>query len=290
MQMESSLQRAKELQQKWTVLASRPHLLPVDLVTDLQSRSAAVSKAAQKAIVAQEAAASEVYTHSQQIELPLATLVLNLDDRVTYLEAAVERLEAELARHYSQEGSLFLREMGKQMQNKLARLCVPDIITPFGAKHITLKAIPRRKDVKDLTKYNDVVSQFAGLEEGLAALREVGVETAHPFQRPSKNGQPHSRPVTGDYLSVLFDAHFSEDVETKAHVLSVKECLLTLADELHEPVFVDTATDSSLASISHTYTNCVTLSIYYMILAKLFALTVLHMIDCHTCLEALYIS
>eukprot|EP00953_Heterococcus_sp_UTEX-ZZ885_P015916 8963-Heterococcus_DN1.PRE.2 len=56
--------------------------------------------------------------------------------------------------------------MGTQMQNKLARLCVPDSTTPCAAKHMTLTKIPKRRGLKNMIAYNDILAQHVGLKEG----------------------------------------------------------------------------------------------------------------------------
>jgi hypothetical protein len=136
--------------------------------------------------------------------------------------------------------------MGVQMQNKPARLCVPDITTPYAAKHITLKSIPKRRSRKNMTVYNDIIAQHIGLEEALEALKTVvnlPVTVAeYSLQHSCKNDLQESKPITvsGDYLNVLIEQHFGDaDEETIANVQSVKECLPWLADKLQESLFVD---------------------------------------------------
>lgn len=167
-------------------------------------------------------------THGSAINDVLG-LILTLDERFL-------RLEAELAHHCQQEGTLFLREMGRQMQNKLARLCVPGVTTAVAAKHITLRSIPERRGVVNLTEYNQILAEFPGLKQGLGALKNLGVPTAHSFECSGE-----SRPVTGEYLNVLIQKHFGDaDEETQVNVQSVRRCLLTLAGKLREPIFVIT--------------------------------------------------
>eukprot|EP00953_Heterococcus_sp_UTEX-ZZ885_P026257 14199-Heterococcus_DN1.PRE.1 len=116
--------------------------------------------------------------------------------------------------------------MGTQMQNKLARLCVPDSTTPCAAKHMTLTKIPKRRGLKNMIAYNDILAQHVGLKEG--------------YRRHSDSAAKDIRLVTGDYLDAVIQQHFdTADDETIANLQSPKNCLLNAAEKLQESLSAD---------------------------------------------------
>eukprot|EP00611_Tribonema_gayanum_P016231 TRINITY_DN2830_c0_g1_i2.p1 TRINITY_DN2830_c0_g1~~TRINITY_DN2830_c0_g1_i2.p1 ORF type:complete len:145 (+),score=22.43 TRINITY_DN2830_c0_g1_i2:252-686(+) len=119
------------------------------------------------------------------------------------------------------EGSLCLQEMALQVENKLARLCIPSVTTPMQALYISLQQIKKRKNV-DAALLEELLAAFPGVEDGLTTLSELGVFAGRPQWRLLENHSTEARRETPQFLAAVVE-HFFDGVceETKDNVLSV---------------------------------------------------------------------
>ena len=149
-------------------------------------------------------------------------VALDLSKRVDALSKRVDALEED-------KDLLVLRELGSQCENKLYRLCVK---VPLSAKEVRFASLPRlRKDKRlDEPLLKHYVSNWTGMEDGLAALKEMGgLAVAHPLQGASPSKEE---------LVSLVDKHAGPLV--KSDVLQVIAVLVDAAEKLEEPLFVPT--------------------------------------------------
>ena len=80
------------------------------------------------------------------------------------------------------------------------------------------------------TALQGLLGTFAGLEDGLEVLKELGKPIAHP----------QSLPVSPDALATAIEAAFTTVDPARQDVEAVLQCLQFLADDMSETLFVTT--------------------------------------------------
>ena len=156
-------------------------------------------------------------------------VAIDLSKRVEALEGDKVNLSKRVDALEEDTDLLVLRELGSQCENKLYRLCVK---VPLSAKEVRFASLPRLRKDKRLDKplLKHYVSTWTGMEDGLAALKQMGgLAVAHPLQGAS--------PSKEDLVS-LVDKHAGPLV--KSDVLQVIAVLVDAAEKLVEPLFVPT--------------------------------------------------
>lgn len=156
-------------------------------------------------------------------------VALDLSKRVDGLEGDNLDLRKRVIALESDSALLVLREISSQFENKLYRLC---LTIPMSAKEVIYGSLARLKKDKRLDPplLQHFFDKWKGMEDGLLALKEMGgLAVAHPRQSVSPSREE---------LVSLVKQHASPLV--KADVLEVIEALVYAANELKEPLFIET--------------------------------------------------
>jgi hypothetical protein len=156
-----------------------------------------------------------------------------LEDRVVELEERIALLEERTSELEDEQSALYLREIAVQFENKLHRRYANDkSLTPTDVVHATFARIAANEAGKlDESSLRPYLNEHKLLGDGIAALKHLGTSTAHPHLL-------QGRGVRGDDLRVMIDTSTLGAFKVDAH--EVLDCLIDLAAELGETIFVQT--------------------------------------------------
>jgi hypothetical protein len=165
----------------------------------------------------------------------LLDVVLRSEERIAELEERIAKLEERTAELEGEQSALYLREIAAQFENKLHRRYANNkSLAPIDVIHATFARITANEAGKlDESSLRPYLNKHKQLGDGIAALKHSGTHTAHPhlFQ---------GRGVTEEDLRGLIDTSTLGAFKVDAH--EVLDCLIELAVELEETLFVQTVT------------------------------------------------
>mmetsp|Transcript_25996 Transcript_25996/g.56669 ORF Transcript_25996/g.56669 Transcript_25996/m.56669 type:complete len:237 (-) Transcript_25996:503-1213(-) len=140
--------------------------------------------------------------------------IIALEGRISALETAFHKFKEE-------HSVLLLRQMGYQLQNKIARRVLPGNPTPYDVRHETLPRLKKckKKDEQLMQAYLENYD----IENGIDALNTLGVPIAHPEQHRRADGQQEL--VTVEVLADLVQQHFKGSTALES-VQDVLACLV----------------------------------------------------------------
>ena len=234
------IQRIKDLQQQHSgTFPSNVRQELVEQFSSLEFLFTALSQGAPPSPTAVAAAVLDGITTQEVLWSAIVALeerLSKLEDQLQSFRIDQQELEGQLQSFRIDHQKLVLRQVGSQLENKLARRCIPDIITPYAARHTTFNRIKSHKG-RDEAYVLQLKSSFPDLEAGIEALNELAVPVAHPERMKMEPGP--DVPITFGLLESLTLTHFdgSDALEPVQQVLA---CLKAVSEELAEPPFVDT--------------------------------------------------
>ncbi|EFJ46055.1 hypothetical protein VOLCADRAFT_93557 [Volvox carteri f. nagariensis] len=158
-------------------------------------------------------------------------------DALIVLEGRLSKVEAQLVQLQQDHNKLLLLQMASQAENKFVHCAAPSL-APRSAAHMTFNHLSNGRD-KGVNKavFQQFVSKYPGLQEGLESLKDIGTPIAHPEMVRMEEG--NKQPVTSMLLQNLINKEYSDDDPVKPDVEAVLRCLSDLAQELGESLFVN---------------------------------------------------
>ncbi|PNH04994.1 hypothetical protein TSOC_008801 [Tetrabaena socialis] len=129
----------------------------------------------------------------------------------------------------SDSGKMLMRQMATQTVNKLARKVSPGL-SAYDARdmHMSIVADMAKSDM-DSNAYQQVVNKYRKLKPAVKDLCDLGRLVAHLIPQP---------PVSEELLREAINNNVSQGL--RAYAEEVLACLVELASDLREPLFVST--------------------------------------------------
>lgn len=156
-----------------------------------------------------------------------------MDQRLSELEKRVHQFEQD-------HNKLILRQMGYQLQNKLARTVVSSAMsTPYQARHATLQRI-QTHTLRDDAALETILADYPDISAGIDVLNTLAIPIAHPELVSTRTGPEQ---VTPELLQSLVSTHF-QGSDALQPVQNVLQCLVALTHRLGEQLFVDSTLPS----------------------------------------------
>ncbi|KXZ49812.1 hypothetical protein GPECTOR_19g263 [Gonium pectorale] len=181
---------------------------------------------------AEALAGLDLHASYQQEEITeLQQQVSGQQQQITQLQQQITQLQQQLQQqYYVDSGKLLLRQMATQAVNKLVRKVKPGI-SAYDARDVRLSVVAAYAEESQagVTVYQKFSKKYTKLKAGVKALCEMGRPVAHPIPQP---------PVTEEVLRAAIKEHVP--LLTRPHAEEVLTCLVELAADMGEPLFVST--------------------------------------------------
>ncbi|GFR48042.1 hypothetical protein Agub_g9875 [Astrephomene gubernaculifera] len=145
------------------------------------------------------------------------------------LKLQMSELKEQMSELKGGAGKLLMRQMATQTVNKLGRLVEPKM-SAHEARDLCMALVKVLAEKKGSKVYKETVTKYPLLKTGVNTLCYLAWPVAHPMPEPA---------VTEEQLLEAIKQHVSPHMQWVAE--EVLACLVDLAVQLKEPLFVSTA-------------------------------------------------